>query len=199
MAVHGKRAKIWANGYDLTSFLRKAATPGECEVADASTFGMDSRAKVAGQKSGKITAEGLFASALVAPLDKIDDVLQNALGVEHVVWLYAPDSDAAGARCVGLQAITNTYEIDGEVADVVSVKVEAESNWVRPEVPPTEPRLTEMVCAARPVEAAHGMVRLKEPLAGAAPLTFFIEPSELNWTVPVPMGLALEMLPAGPE
>ena len=34
----------------------------------------------------------------------------------------------AGARCVGLQAITNTYEIDGEVADVVSVKVEAESS-----------------------------------------------------------------------
>ena len=85
-----------------------------------------------------------------------------------------------------------------EPSGVVPFSEEAASNWVRPDVLPTVPRLTAMVWLARPVAAAHGMVRLKVPVGVAAPLTFFSVPSELKVTVPVPIGLALEMLAACP-
>ena len=97
-----------------------------------------------------------------------------------------------------LATVTPVTVPKGEPSGEVPFKVEAVSNWVRPEVPPTAPRLTATVCAAKPVEAAHGMLRLKVPDAGAAPLTFFSVPSELKVTVPVPIGLGLDRLPAEP-
>lgn len=129
MAVHGKKTRVYANGYDLTGYLRKIATPGECDTAEASTFGMTSKAKVAGQKSAKLNAEGLFASdTTLLTLDKVDDVLKTALGVENVVWLYGLDGDAFGKRATGMQLIESSYEISNDVADVVAIKVEGETS-----------------------------------------------------------------------
>lgn len=129
MATHGKKARVYANGFALSAYLRKIATAGECDTADSSTFVDDSRRKVAGTKSAKLTGEGIFASdTTLLTFDKVDDVLRNALGVEHVVWLYGPEGDAVGKRSVGLQAIETSYEIESPVDDVVQVKVEAESS-----------------------------------------------------------------------
>lgn len=126
--THGKNAKVYANGYDLSAWLRKVNTSGEADTAETSTFQRNSKTKVAGQKSGKLTAEGLFSHSNAAGSQEIDDVLQAALGVENVCWIYGPEGDAAGKRATLLAAITNSYEIESPVDDVVSVKAEAESS-----------------------------------------------------------------------
>jgi hypothetical protein len=125
--VHGKNTRVYANGYDLTLFLRKLTPVGTVETADASTFGRQSKVKVAGQKDAKLTAEGLFSHANITAAD-VDDVLSAALGVENVLWLYGPAGDAIGARAVGLVAIESSYEVSSDVGDVVSVKAEAEAS-----------------------------------------------------------------------
>lgn len=125
--VHGKTTKVYANGYDLTLFLRKTTPSGSVETADATTFGRNSKVKVAGQKDAKLTLEGLFSHNNVTPAD-VDDVLAAALGVQDVLWLYGPEGDAIGKRAVGLVAIESSYEVSSDVGDVVSVKAEAEGS-----------------------------------------------------------------------
>jgi hypothetical protein len=124
--VHGKNTKVYANGYDLTTFLRKLTVAGSVDTADSTTFGKQSRTKVAGLRDAKLTAEGLFSHAAGAA--DVDDVLSAALGLDNVLWLYGAEGDAVGKRAVAMLAANTGYEVSSEVADVVSVKAEAEAS-----------------------------------------------------------------------
>jgi hypothetical protein len=126
--VHGSKAKVYANGYDLTTFLRKVQLSGSVETADSSTFGKTSKTKVAGVRDGKLTGEGIFSKAALAqPATDVDDVMQAALGSDTSLWLYLPAGQAAGARASMLLAVQTSYEVANDVADVVTVKAEAEA------------------------------------------------------------------------
>jgi hypothetical protein len=125
---HGSKAKVYAGGFDLTTYLRKVQTSGSVDTADASTFGLTSKKKVAGLRDGKLTAEGVFSkAALATPADNVDDVMQAALGSDSTLWLYAPAGGAVGSRCTMLMAATGSYEVANDVADVVTCKAEAEA------------------------------------------------------------------------
>ena len=63
---------------------------------------------------------------------------------------------------------------------------------------PTVPMLSVMFCAARPELADHGTANVTLPVGVAAPLTLASVPSELNDSVPVAIGLAVDMFAALP-
>lgn len=131
--VHSKATEVFVNGYPLTLFLNKVAFPGEVDTAETSTFGRNSKTRVAGLKDVKATAEGLFSAIKVAPQNEVDDVFSAALGVELTKWLYCPEGDAYGKRCTMMQGIASSYEVASDIGDAVSVKAEAEADAYGPE------------------------------------------------------------------
>lgn len=134
--THGSKAKVFAGGFELTRYLRKASTPMSVDTAAAECFGDTSKQRIAGLKDGKLTAEGLFSHALgtagteLAGAADIDNYLAYALGTDggDVPMLYGPEGDAVGKRARGILAVNTSYEVANDVADVVTVKLEAEAS-----------------------------------------------------------------------
>lgn len=124
MPVHGRIAKVLANGYDLSAYLRKVNISGEADTAETSTFGKLSKTFIAGLTDAKLSAEGLFDMAPTA----VDPVLAAALGIDDVVWLYLPEGDAVGKRAIGMLGVETSYEVSSEVSDVTQVTADAQGS-----------------------------------------------------------------------
>lgn len=124
---HGSKARIYANGYDLTTYFRSLSTPTTVDVAEASTFGVDSKKYVPGLRDATLSADGLFDGAE----DAADQVLNAALGQAHSIWTYLPAGDGLGNLGTGFDGIETTYEIESPVDDVVATTAEAQSSTGR--------------------------------------------------------------------
>lgn len=122
--THGRDARVYVNGYDLTTYLRSTSAQGRADVAEASTFGTSDKVYVAGMKDAVVSAGGIFSGGTA----EVDDVFRSALGVEQTEWNAWPQGDTLGNR--GWQAFCQQtrYEIDAPVDNVVSVSAEAQSS-----------------------------------------------------------------------
>lgn len=124
MFTHGKDARVYVNGYDLTTFLRSTGAQGRADVAEASTFGTTDKQYVAGMKDATVQAGGIFTGGTA----EVDDILRTALGVEQSEWNVFPQGDTLGNA--GWQAFCQEtrYDIDAPTDNVVSVAAEAQSS-----------------------------------------------------------------------
>ena len=123
--VHGSKTRIYANGYDLSAFLKNVSGPSEVEMHDSTTFGATAKAYEPGIENATLSAEGLFSGAVGAT----DAVFHAALrGRTPVVWNWLPMGDIDGSFGYGLLALETNYEINSPADDLVNVSVEAQSD-----------------------------------------------------------------------
>lgn len=121
--THGKSTEVYANGYDLTSYLSRIEAAGSADVADVSTFGLSSKAYVAGLTDVTLSGDGIFDGATNA----VDVVLQAALGSESVEWTWYPTGDTYGNAGYGILGINNAYATMSTKDDAVRISVGAQS------------------------------------------------------------------------
>jgi hypothetical protein len=121
----GKSAKVFLNGYDLTTYFNKASASESQALYDSSTFGSDYRQFLAGFSDGTITLEGFFDGEDGA----VDEVLEGAIGAaaDGLVLLF-PAGDAVGKRGRGALTIESAYATTAPVDGIVGITASLQSD-----------------------------------------------------------------------
>ena len=96
---HGKDAKIYANGVDLSPFLDSIDNSGTSDVAEVSTFGTVQKPYIAGFGDGTMSMEGFYDGSVSAA----ETALATALGNTAVITWY-PAGDAVANYGFGMEA-----------------------------------------------------------------------------------------------
>jgi len=120
--THGKDAKVFANGYDLSAYLSSITVSGESDTAETSTLGSSAKTYISGMKDATLSAEGYFS----VDTGGSDVRLASQLGTE-VVFTVVLSADAVGAMGYGMSAIETSYEAGAEIGGAVSVSIEGQS------------------------------------------------------------------------
>lgn len=123
VAVHGSKARLYANGWDMTDFMREATLAGSADAADASTWGLGSKKYVAGRQDATLSGSGVYdglAGGAVA-------VLEAALGSAGSV-IYLPQGEGFGKIAKVISATYSGFEIDTPGDDVGGFTFEVQSS-----------------------------------------------------------------------
>jgi len=121
---HGSKAKVYANGYDLTPYLTSFGASGSADTSEVTVLGNGSKAYLAGLKDATFSGEGFYA----AGVNEVDPVLRAALGTDNVVWAYMPQGDTFSAPGYGFTSVETSYEVSSPVDGVTDISVEAQSS-----------------------------------------------------------------------
>lgn len=127
--AHGRKARVYAGGIDLSGYLRMAKRSGDQDLADASVFTDNDRTFVTGMQSGSLALEGNY-SARTAPANaqEIADHLDAVLGVSELVAVHLPQGEGFGNVAYGFIGHANSIEVTSPYDDVVKITGEAQSN-----------------------------------------------------------------------
>lgn len=117
---HGSSAKVYLNGYDLTSYFNSVSTEGSGDAVDTTTFGETCHTYIAGVKESSVSLDGLYDATAGAS----GTVLQTALGADDSELCYFPNGDTLGNAGIGAKGIETKYEINTDVTDANKVSAE---------------------------------------------------------------------------
>src|SRR5262245_63538627 len=98
---HGKEAKVYVNGWDLTTFLTEFAATLNGEAVDVTTFGDSWRDFISGLKTAQFSANGFFDGAD----DQQDEIISALTNVADSIWLWFPQGDTLGNFGYGVSGI----------------------------------------------------------------------------------------------
>lgn len=121
--THGKDAKVFANGYDLSGYLTSVTVSGESDTAETSTLGNSAKSYIAGMKDATVKADGFFSGEIGGS----DERLAAQLG-STVIFTVVLSADAVGANGYGMTAIETTYETGAEIGGAVAASIEGQSS-----------------------------------------------------------------------
>lgn len=121
---HGKHARVYGNGYNLSDYLNSFKVSGEADVAEKTVFTSEAKEYVAGLKDATIEAEGIYDGATAAA----DEVFNAALATSDVEYTYLPYGDTIGNQGFGVTTVHNKYEITTPVDGIAAISVGAQSN-----------------------------------------------------------------------
>lgn len=119
--THGKKAKVFANGYNVSGYFNSVTVSGEADTAEVSTLGSDDKAYIAGMKDATISLEGFYAGGV----GDIDELLESWLGTT-TTWTVVMTDDSTGALAYMVKAVDTTYEVGAEIGAAVSVSAEGQ-------------------------------------------------------------------------
>lgn len=119
---HGSKATVFANGYELSTYLSSLTAAGNRDSSEASTFGVSSKQYVPGLKDSTFTAEGFYDGSVGA----VDEILSASLITTPTgVITYCPYGDnVTNDICYNMVSIQSTYEITTDVGDVAQISAE---------------------------------------------------------------------------
>lgn len=123
---HGKAAKFYAHGRDLTNYLRSISGEVAVPAEDATTLGHNSMVYLAGKlHDGKLSMEGLFDGTANA----IDAILEAALGSttkKVVTWLPVGDGFGYGAK--GFYTDQTSYNVTAPTPGLSTIAADVQSS-----------------------------------------------------------------------
>jgi hypothetical protein len=120
--VHGSKAKVLANGYDLSTYFKSVASTSTVETSEVSTLGATSKAYIVGLDDGKLSVDGFYDPSTGAS----DAVLQGIIGTTSL-WTCVMGVDAVGARGYGASTIETSVATGADIGGAVSVKAEGQA------------------------------------------------------------------------
>ena len=120
--THGKHARTYINGYDLSAYLNSFVVAQTADTVEASAFSSSDKTYVVGLRDATVSAEGFFAGSTV----ETDYVFDQALG-STAIWSYYPAGPALSNAGYGAKTIETSYEITSPIDGVVSVTVEGQA------------------------------------------------------------------------
>lgn len=120
--VHGKGAKVLANGYDVSAYFKTASSKSSVDTAEVTAFGNTSKAYIPGVEDGTFSVDGYYDASLTG----IDAQMSTILGTS-TVWSIIWQGDAIGNRGYGAQTITKGVETGADIGGAVTLKAEAQN------------------------------------------------------------------------
>lgn len=123
--VHGSKAEVYYNGFDISTFLSAVGLTSNVDKADASHFKSINKTYTVGLRDDAITAEGWFDGSASA----IDEIMQAALATGLNLWNYWPSGRSFGSSGFSMMATETKYEVKTEIGATASVSIEAAGNY----------------------------------------------------------------------
>ena len=120
--THGSNAKIFANGFDVSSFFSSVSKSASVETAEVTTLGETAKSYIAGLEDGSFSVEGYYDGTTGA----IDAQMQDILG-SSTVFTMVVGTDAVGAYGYGAQTVGTTYDVGAEIGGAVSISAEGQA------------------------------------------------------------------------
>jgi hypothetical protein len=120
--THGKHARTYINGFDLSSYLNSFGVAQTADTVETSAFSSSDKTYVVGLRDATVSAEGFFAGSTV----QTDYVFNQVLG-STVIWSYYPAGPALSNAGYGVKSIETAYEITSPIDGVVSISVEGQA------------------------------------------------------------------------
>lgn len=123
MALHGKNAKVYANGYLFSDYLNSIDSPNQADTVDVTPFNSSGEKQyVVGHSGSAVSAEGFFDGSS----SSIESTVNSVLGTtEAVVWNWYPNGDSTGEIGFGIETFEHAYDISSPVDGAVSISIEA--------------------------------------------------------------------------
>lgn len=122
---HGKSATIFANGFNLSTYLNSVTLTGAADSAETSTFGGTSKSYIPGLTDGTLSLGGFYdgdANAVV-------DILNAALGnTTFSVVNHFPQGDTFGLDGWGFSAFSTSLAIDTNLGGAAAISSELQSS-----------------------------------------------------------------------
>lgn len=122
MATHGKRARTYINGIDMSSYLNKFGVDNMADTVETSAFSSSDKTYVVGLKDATISAEGFFAGSTY----QTDSVFSSILGSTEI-WSFYPAGPTFGNAGYGVKAIETAYNISSPIDGVVSITADGQA------------------------------------------------------------------------
>lgn len=116
MSSAGRNARVYVNGYDLSSAFANAQSQQQQGAYDVTTFRATSKAAINGLAEGTLSLDGYYE----AGTGTVDAVLAAALGGEGIAMVFA-DLDTIGRRGRACKAIETSYQVTAPVDGAVAV------------------------------------------------------------------------------
>lgn len=124
--AHGSTAKLYANGFDLSSFMKSGTSSFKADTAEVTTWGSTGKLYIPGKTDATLSGEGVYDADMVGG-GKADDVLSAILGVAAPM-VHLPQGDVLGSPCNIMDAIQTTYEVTSPDDDATTFTMEAQSS-----------------------------------------------------------------------
>lgn len=123
--VHGSKARVFLNGYDLSTDTKSLSFALAVDTAESSTLGTTAKTYVVGLNDATLSLEGIFNGAV----DTADDIIRVALASVAVDnYTYFMQGFALGNPGYGFAAHTTSYEASADIGDVSQWSLEGQSN-----------------------------------------------------------------------
>lgn len=123
-AVHGRKTRVYLNGYDLTGFYRKTESELTREVAESTVFNQDEKTYLPGLRDASLSLEGLFDGQV----DGIEAVLLAAFSADPTIVTICPQGDALGNVAYGKSCLETKFSIEASKDDIVTLANEMQSS-----------------------------------------------------------------------
>ena len=123
--LHGAKAKIYVNGYNMSPYLRNIQAPFTVDTAETSTFGNTFKTYVPGLTDGSLSLDGIYDGAAAA-VDFVFDAALTGVGTDRFTVLIQGDS--YGSSGFGFESTTTNYQITAGIGDVAQVSLQAQNN-----------------------------------------------------------------------
>lgn len=125
---HGKAAKLYVNGWNLSPFLTKVGVSGKADMAEVSALGTTDKQFLNGMVQGSLTADGFNSENFVGAGDATS-VLGSAYTSDvDDIYTHITQSDVFGGRCNGMVADITDWSIDTDTGGAGALSISADSN-----------------------------------------------------------------------
>lgn len=130
MATWGKDTKMYANGYNITTFFKTAGVEMGCDLSDITTFGDEAYEFLRGLKYATGTGEGFYDPINTDPDYGSATVLYAVFNAAGGLLLYSfvPIGDAHGNPVYCVYGPVNSYGVSIDMTEAVPLAFAVESN-----------------------------------------------------------------------
>jgi hypothetical protein len=123
--IHGSKANVYLNGYDLTLFFRSANIGRTADMAESSAFQTGAKSYVAGMNDATCSMEGLYDGSAAAIDERLEailaattkPILNVGLGVE-----------AVGTVAHAMECDESSLDVEASTDDVAMITTEFQSS-----------------------------------------------------------------------
>lgn len=124
-ATHGKNAKVFLNGSELSSYFNQASISPSADVAEVSTFQDTAKRYIAGMVDATFNAQGFFDRTATTGSDA---VLNTALAALGGIGTYFPAGDTIALTGFGLSGQEIAYEITSATSEANKITATLQSS-----------------------------------------------------------------------
>lgn len=126
MAVsHGRAATIFANGFNLSTYLNTVTLTGTADSAETSTFGTTSKSYIPGLLDGTLSLGGFYDGATNADVDIINAALGNTTFADVT---HFPQGDTFGNDGWGFSAFSTSLAMDTNLGGAAAISADLQSS-----------------------------------------------------------------------